>query len=72
MRVQREGGRTLKHAPVTRREILWDWIEFRNGCPSTDTTGFYCLSDAVIEELLEESKQDRRWPDFMHKIEGQG
>ena len=42
----------LEKGEAKRRRKLWYWVEFRNGCRNSDTAGFYCLSSAVVKELL--------------------
>lgn len=53
------------HRSSSRRKLLWDWVEFRNGVPNTDRTGFVALNDRMVEDLINESREHPRWIQFI-------
>lgn len=48
-----------------KRQLLWDWVEFKNGHKNTDIIGFMAISDNVVDELLEEAKEDKRYSSYI-------
>lgn len=49
------------------RQVLWEWVEHRNGHKNTDVAGFSALSSRDVFNLILDAMRDKRWKEFYRK-----